>query len=315
MNKIQPDSCILITGAGGGLGYAIVSNLKQKGFNNLLTPSHQELNLLNSIEVSKYFSEHKPVVVLHLASIVFGLQGNLDNKMRSLLDNTQINNNLFSAINLYPVEYVFFAGTVASYAYPYVTIPLNESDFFNGLPHSGEFGYAMSKRLAYAYLQLLADTKGVKFTYGIFTNLYGEYDRFNEHSGHVIPSLISKAYQANQTGGQLSVWGDGSAQRDFLHFNDAAEAVSLCMMSDIQLPLVNISSGKATSIGMLTELIAMTAGLKGVEYLIDKPVGIQSRVVGNDLITSIGFKQSIDLAQGISNLYHWYSVNEGRVRI
>jgi GDP-L-fucose synthase len=315
MNNITLDTSILITGAGGGLGKAVVATLQKKGFSNLLTPSRQELDLLDPEAVLNYLAEKKPQAVLHLASIVFGLLGNLENQMRSLVENTQINSNMFAAINAHPVKYVFFASTVAAYPYPYVQVPLRESDFFYGLPHGGEFGYAMSKRHAYAYLRVLAETKGIKFTYGIFTNLYGEHDRFNENNGHVIPSLIMKAYRASQLGETFCIWGDGLAQRDFLHFMDAAEAVSLCMLTETSTQLVNISSGKAVSIRLLTELIAQEAGLTDIKFLADKPVGIPSRVVDNHLITDIGFSQSIDLEQGIHNLYNWYSENVSWVRI
>lgn len=315
MNNISLDSSILITGAGGGLGKALVTSLQKKGYKNILTPSRQVLDLLDSKSVINYFSEHKPQVVLHLASVVFGLLGNLENQMRSLVENTQINSNLFSAINEYPVEYVFFAGTVAAYSYPYVQVPLQESDFFGGLPHGGEFGYAMAKRHAYAYLRILAETKGIKFTYGIFTNLYGENDRFNENSGHVIPSLIMKAHKASQAGEPFYVWGDGSAQRDFLHFEDAAHAIAICMTSNSSSSLINISSGQASTIRELTQLIAQEAGITDIRYQSDKPVGIQSRVVDNKLLVELGFVQSISLKTGIERLYKWFSENEKGVRV
>ena len=315
MNNISLDTSILITGAGGGLGKALVATLQKKGFNNILTPSRQVLDLLDSEEVLRYFSQHKPQVVLHLASVVFGLLGNLENQMRSLVENTQINANIFAAINEHPAEYVFFAGTVAAYAYPYVKVPLQETDFFAGLPHGGEFGYAMSKRHAYAYLRILAETKGINFTYGVFTNLYGENDRFNENSGHVIPSLIMKAHQASLAGEPFHVWGDGSAQRDFLHFEDAAKAIVMCMTSQTASNLINISSGKASTIGELTQLIARQAGISDVRYQSDKPVGIQSRVVDNKLLVELGFIQSIPLNKGIERLYSWYSDNVKGVRV
>ena len=315
MNKLNKKTRILITGAGGGLGRAILLNLHNKGFKNILTPGRSELELLDLDSVSNYFLINQPEIVLHLASVVFGLQGNLENQFKSIVENTQINNNLFSTIGKSSVKYIFFAGTVASYPYPYLQIPLKESDFFNGLPHYGEFGYAMSKKHAYSYLQILFETKHIEFNYGLFTNLYGEYDRFNKHSGHVIPSLISKAYEASKGSGELCVWGDGSAQRDFLHFNDAAEAVYLCMRSEIKPSLVNISSGTAISIKSLTQLISNAAGLNQVKYLSEMPVGILSRVVDNTILKSMGFKQSVDIESGIKNLYSWYASNFKSTRV
>lgn len=314
MNNIQPDSVILITGSGGGLGNAVIKNLQKKGFKNLLAPSRNSLDLLNQDAVFDYFSEKRPQIVIHLASIVFGLLGNMENQMRSLIENTQINSNLFSAIDNFPVKNIFFAGTVAAYPYPYKQIPLQESDFFHGLPHSGEFGYAMSKRHAYAYLKLLAETKNIRYTYGIFTNLYGEYDRFDENNGHVIPSLVMKAYRSSHFKESFSVWGDGRAERDFLHFNDAAEAIFLCITKEKAESLINISSNVAISIRSVAELIAQEANISDITFLSDKPVGIPSRVVENSRLKSIGFSQTVSIEQGIKNLYNWYSRNITEVR-
>jgi GDP-L-fucose synthase len=314
MNKITKSSKVLVTGAGGGLGKVVLSTLRSQGYSMILAPSRDDLNLLDAESVSRYIGRHQPNAVVHLAALVFGLQGNLDNQMRSLLENSKINENIFSALYIHPVDYFFFASTVAAYAYPYKRIPLVEEDFFGGLPHGGEFGYAMSKRHAYAYLKILKDTKGTNFTYGIFTNLYGENDRFNDNAGHVIPSLITKANRALLEKKPLLVWGDGTAERDFLHFDDAAKAILRCMEIGTTPELVNISSGRSTSIRMLTELVCKTAGVAEIEFQIDKPVGIKSRVVDNTLLRNLGFSESIGLDFGIQRLYRWYSENISGVR-
>jgi GDP-L-fucose synthase len=311
---INLDDPILITGANGGLGIATIKIFKNAGYNNLLTPSRNELDLLKSDDVLRFFREKRPVAVIHLASIVFGLQGNLDNQMKSLHENTLINSNIFEAINQFPTKYIFYAGTVAAYSYPYKNIPLLEQDFFDGLPHSGEFGYAMAKRHAYAYLHILKKTRDIKFTYGIFTNLYGENDRFNIESGHVIPSLIAKAFSSKKNNTTFDVWGNGEAERDFLHFDDAARAVLCCMQKDITPELVNISSNISITIKSLTNLIIQAAKLHDLRYQIDKPVGIKSRVVDNNVLLSLGFKPSIDIETGINNLYSWYEKNNDKVR-
>jgi GDP-L-fucose synthase len=309
MNKITQNSKILVTGAGGGLGKALLFLLHKQGYSTILAPSRHDLNLLDAESVGDYIGVHRPNAVVHLAAVVFGLQGNLDNQMRSLIENSQINANLFAALESHPADYCFFAGTVAAYAYPYKRIPLIEDNFFGGLPHGGEFGYAMAKRHAYAYLKVLKDTKGTNFTYGIFTNLYGENDRFNDNSGHVIPSLIKRTNRAHIDKKPFLVWGDGKAERDFLHFDDAANAILCCMKTGNTPELVNISSGSSTSIRMLSELICKSAGITNIEFQIDKPVGIQSRVVDNTVLRSLGFNQSINLDFGIQRLHRWYSEN------
>lgn len=305
---------ILVTGAQGGLGKALVGILKYEGFQFLLIPSKDELNLLNLESLEKYFLAHKPDVVIHLASVVFGLQGNLDNQFRSLSENTRLNDNLFTVISKYSLKNFFFAGTVASYSYPYHEQTLREYSFLSGTPHQGEFGYAMSKRHAYAYLEILRDKIGLDYTYGIFTNLYGENDRFNLIDGHVVPSLIAKSYIAYANTESLNVWGNGEAVRDFLHFRDAAKAILICLKQQGGNGLINISSGCGVKISEVAKIIASAANIKEVLFQKDKPVGIPSRVVDNSAIVSLGFSQEIEINDGLYQLYDWYAKNIDRIR-
>jgi GDP-L-fucose synthase len=312
MNRVNKTDVILITGAGGGLGAAMKAEFLKNGYLNLLTPVRKELDLLSKESVDNYFLKYKPNAVFHLASLVFGLLGNLENQFKSVIENTVINNNLMEAISNHEIKYVFFAGTVASYPYPYKSMPLSENDFFNGLPHSGEFGYAMAKRHAYSYLKILNECNNLNFTYGIYTNLYGEWDKFNSHSGHVIPSLVAKGFMAAKSGKSLEVWGDGSAIRDFMHFNDAARA-SLHAMEEGLFGLLNISSGERTTIADVATEICNKYSVN-IKYLKDKPVGIPLRYVNNEKLRLSGFNQKTQISDGLSALCEWYSKNVEIVR-
>jgi GDP-L-fucose synthase len=314
MSKPNKQAKILLTGASGGLGKALLKQLLDEGYTNVLSPTSAELNFLDGHSVTAYFAKHQPEVLFHLASTVFGLLGNLENQMRSLRENTVINSNIFRAAEEFPLAFTFFAGTVASYPFPYKSMPLVESEFFNGLPHGGEFGYAMAKRHAYAFLKILEEANGSRFSYGVFTNLYGENDRFNDHSGHVIPSLIMKAYRSQQSGSAFSVWGDGRAERDFLHFDDAARAAIMCMENEAAPSLLNISSARAISIRSVAELIAAQANLSSIEFLTNKPVGIPLRTVNNSVLENMGFTQSIPIEVGIQRTFDWYSSNINSAR-
>jgi GDP-L-fucose synthase len=305
---------ILITGAHGVLGNAVLEHFKSEGFKHLLHPKRNELDLLDNEKVNSYFAQHKPQIVIHLAATVFGLGGNLKNQMRAVIENTQINNNLFAALLSNPVERIFFAGTVASYPYPYHRVPLNEEDFFIGLPHGGEFGYASAKRHAYSYLHILHESFGTDFVYGIFTNLYGENDRFDVLNGHVIPSLIVKAHQAALNDESFEVWGDGSASRDFMHAKDAARAVLICLENHQNERLINISNAQDITIRQITEIIAQAAGVKKIHFDKTKPVGIASRVVNNQRLRGLGFQPSISIQEGLTKTYKWYMSHLENVR-
>lgn len=313
MNKVTKEDVILITGAGGGLGSALKFALSNYGYKKVLTPNRSEMDLLLKESVQGYFARNKPKAVFHLASLVFGLLGNLENQFKSVVENTLINSNLMEAISESGVEYVFFAGTVASYPFPYVSMPLNEKEFFNGLPHGGEFGYAMAKRHAYTYLKILKESKGINYTYGIFTNLYGENDKFDTHSGHVIPSLVAKGHQALVNGHDLEVWGDGHAKRDFLHFYDAARAAVHAMEQELD-DLLNISSGRGIEIREVANCVA-NAFKVAPRFLTDKPVGIPIRCVDNTKLKKSGFEETVDIEAGIHALCGWYQNNLSNVRV
>ncbi|HEU4380879.1 MAG TPA: NAD-dependent epimerase/dehydratase family protein [Hyphomicrobiaceae bacterium] len=312
--RLVEQSPILVTGARGLLGTALRKALAQLEIPDILTPSRAELDLLHANATQRYFAQYRPATVVHLAAVVFGLGGNLGNQTAILAQNTLINNNIFTAIARHPVRQCFYAGTVASYPFPYKSEILQESEFFNGLPHAGEFGYASAKRHAYCYLHLLGKDIGLRFAYGIFTNLYGENDRFNIEDGHVIPSLIAKAHAAAQSNGRLEVWGDGSAERDFLHADDAAQAVLACLASDETELLVNISSGVGVSMRTLAEHVAAAAGLPGVVYLPAKPTGIPRRVVDNTRMRRLGVEPAVPLEDGIRAAYRWFSQNAASAR-
>lgn len=314
MIRIDRNVRLLITGAGGVLGKAVIAHLQDEGFTQLLTPNKLELDLLDPISTQAYFRDNQPKAIIHLAATVFGLAGNLKFQMRSALENTAINNNLFTQLQHFPIERLFFAGTVASYPFPYKGMPLVESMFFDGLPHYGEFGYAMAKRHAYTYLRLLTEELGVHCTYGIFTNLYGPHDRFDVEHGHVIPSLIVKAYESVTTNQPFNVWGDGLAERDFLHAKDAARAVLFCLDHNKDNSLVNISSGQGVSIRHIAETIASAAGISDVCFEPEKPVGIPVRVVDNSELVSLGFVPSISIEEGLSSTFEWYVSNIESIR-
>ena len=310
--RLKENPKVLVTGSGGVLGAAVLKQLKQNGFHNVIAPRRSELDLLDVNRTFDFIGSHRPDAVIHLASVVFGLAGNMKYQMMSIEQNTLLNNNLFSALYKFPAEYVFFAGTVASYPHPYASMPLQEERFFDGLPHRGEFGYASAKRHAYNYLSLLKSEAGVEFTYGIFTNLYGEADRFDVAHGHVIPSLIAKAH-ASKKDGVLEVWGDGFALRDFLNSEDAAQAVVLCLKSDTP-DLVNISSGVAVSIREVAETVARIAGIQNVVFQTDMPVGIPRRVVDNSRLRALGFVPRVGLSNGLLTTYEWYTENLAEAR-
>lgn len=306
MNK---DDVILIAGAGGVLGCAIKEKLMSQGYNNVLTPSRSELNCLDEGGVADYIKRNAPDFVFHLASLVYGIKGNLQNQANSYKQNTLMSLYLPEACANAGVKKIFYAGTVASYPYPYINLPLTENDFWSGKPHAGEYGYALAKRNALGYLEILRQSSGMDYCYGIFTNLYGANDKFNTDTGHVIPSLVAKTLVAeNCPRGILEVWGNPLVTRDFLYAPDAAEAAVLAMNQ--YCGELNIASGCETSMGELANaLVDAAAAPISIKWMGDQPVGIPKRYCDVSVLSELGFSAKYDIRSGVKATLDWYRAN------
>ncbi|WP_038913177.1 GDP-L-fucose synthase family protein [Dickeya zeae] len=306
---MEKTSKILITGSGGVLGYGLVNALRSNGYDNLLTPNRNEMDCLNQDSVDDYLNKNRPEYVFHLASLVFGLKGNLDNQLKSISNNTIINQNVILSSHKLNIKKIFFAGTVASYPFPYVRQPLAEDDLLLGEPHDGEYGYAMAKRHALAFLKILNKYHNVDYCYALFTNLFGENDRFDPVNGHVIPSLIDKAYNSIKNGDNiLNVWGRPETTRDFLH-NKEAGLAALHAMNNVS-GVVNIASGVETSMGDVVKAIVNFFDNKiSASWNEDAPIGIPKRSVSIERLRNSGFTPNFDLEKQISDTISWYRNN------
>lgn len=253
---------LLITGGHGSLGRAtFLEAIKRFPSAIIECPTRDELNLLKLEQTKDFIEKFKPTHVVHLAARVFGIQGHLNFPMDSLIQNTQIDLNIFSALSENPPKWIFYSSTVAAYGFPYDNIPLQESDLFKGEPHSSEYGYAQSKRFAYAYLKLLEKEKNTQFTYGLLTNLYSAEDRFLGGNGHVLISLVNKALEAKLGNEVLSIWGSGRATRDFLSTHSASGII--CDLFDQNLGIINIGTGVEIGIDQIAKVIEK-------EFLLEK---------------------------------------------
>ena len=306
---------VLVTGAGGVLGTALVKQLRAISQCSILAPSKSELNCLDAQSVESYFSKHKPKQVFHLASLVYGIKGNINNQYASFLQNITMSLNVLDACQNFEVDKVFYAGTVASYAYPYKHMPLLEGDLLNGVAHRGEYGYAMAKRSALAQLEIMKEYHGVDYVYGVLTNLYGENDKFDTENGHVIPSLIVKAHAAECNSFQhiFKVWGRPDVTRDFMYSADAASAIILLM--EKYSGTVNIGTGIETSMGELVDAIVRASPQSiSAEWQADKPVGIERRVSDVGILKSLGYYPKFSLSEGIEKTFDWYRDNINKSR-
>jgi GDP-L-fucose synthase len=295
------------------LGRALVAELAAAGYRNVLTPGRDELNLTDTRAVAAYMRRHRPQWVFHLASVVYGLLGNMRNQFPALADNTLINHNVLTAAGAARVQKIFYAGSVAAYPHPYPSLPLREDMLWLGKPHHGEYGYACAKRHALSYLEILHEVAGIDYCYGLLTNLYGPDDRFDDSNGHVVPSLIRRLHAARRGGGEFSVWGSGTARRDFMHARDAARA-ALVGMQKVS-GVMNICSGTTATIREVASKLVESAGFRGpVVWEADRPVGIVERSVCNRILRAHDFSCVYDLDSGLRETWHWYETHADSAR-
>lgn len=307
--NLNKNSSILVTGANGLVGSAIVNLLRERGFNNVhpVTRSHGDLLSLDATKI--IFEKFKPEYVFHNAARVYGILGNMNNKALSFYDNLLINTNVIAASHLHSVKKICAMGTGAVYPYPAPSEYLSEEDIFMGQPHPAEDSYAQAKRAMLSMLRAYEESYGLQWAFVVSCNLFGPKDKFDTENGHVTPSLIKKFYKKKYRGENLIVWGDGSSQRDFMYIEDAAEALLLIMMG--ANGSINLGSGQVSSVGNLVQDLCEVSGISADQVLWDKkmPNGQEYRAYNLQKLSNLGFVPRYTLRMGLQKTWDWYLKN------
>lgn len=302
---MQQNEKILVTGGRGLVGSALVEYLKSQGYLNLVTIGREDCDLTHPLATQELFEKHRPDYVFHAAARVYGIMGNMKNKALSFYDNVMINTNVVDAAQKTGVKKITVMGTGAVYPYPSPGLPLTEDMIFLGNPHHAENSYAHAKRAMLAMLAAYEESYGLKWAYIVSCNLFGPRDKFDIESGHVVPSLIKKFYDAKRQGEKVVVWGDGSAQRDFMYVKDTA-SVALCVMKNITGP-VNIGSGVVYKIKDIVDMLADITGMVGqIVWDKEKPNGQDYRAYDLSKITQAGFQCAYSIREGLEETWKWY---------
>ena len=301
---------LLITGSGGLLGSAIRSQSDTQY--EVLAPTRVDLDLEDPVRVRDYISLHKPNYCIHSAAQVYGLGGHKLHPNKALLVNSRIDLNLITAFNEIGLEHFVYIGTVASYGYPYKSLPLLESDFFQGVPHSGEYGYSMAKRFGYDLANSLK-LNGTTVSYAVMTNLYGPKDNFNEKTGHVIPSLIARGLTAAQENRKLEVWGSQGDSRDFLYSEIAATRVMQILNSKYE-GLINIGSGVERKVFEVAEFIANYLNLPGISIKSGAVNAIHNRTLSISTLENLFGKIDSNFEDTLINTINWLKENINSAR-
>lgn len=300
MNK---DSSILLLGATGMVGRAVVRELRNSGFTQLLTPSHEELDLLRQEDTLSYFSKHKPDYVFMAAAKVGGLFDNNTKRADYIADNLTMQNHVFQAASSFPVKRLLFMSS--SCIYPKnCHQPMSEDLLWTGPLEETNSPFATAKLSGLMMAKL-----SKRPWHGIIScSLYGEDDNFDAESGHVLPGLCLRMLQAKKMNqASFSVWGSGKPRREFLHVEDMARAIVQLFMIDEELPpYFNVGAGIDISIGDLAQLIAQKMNYKGL--LVFDPTredGVYQKLLFSSLLESFGWGPQISLDDGVSRVIHF----------
>lgn len=302
---------ILVLGPLGLVGSAIVRELQLQGFQNLLTPTRKELNLLNQSDTLNYFEQTKPKFVFFAAAKVGGILANNTFRADFIHQNLTIQCNVFEAAHRSMVEKLLFLGS--SCIYPKnASQPLKESYLLTSELEPTNEPYAIAKIAGIKTIESFNRQYGTTWSAVMPTNLYGEFDNFDHRGSHVIPGLIARMHTAKiNNEPSFTVWGSGNPRREFMYSEDMAQACLFIMNLDYHIPdIVNIGTGQDISINELANKIKSHLDYNG-ELLFDTsyPDGTMRKLLDVSRIHSLGWKHSIELDEGLKKSINFYLKN------
>ncbi len=312
--SISKEAKIFIAGHKGMVGSAIKRLLVDKGYNNLITKSRDELNLLNQKKVKKFYESYKPDYVFLCAAKVGGIQANNLYRGDFIYQNLQIQNNLIHYASLNKVKKLLFLGS--SCIYPKQSPqPIKEEYLLTGLLEKTNEPYALAKIAGINMCESYFKQYGDEFFSIMPTNIYGPNDNYDLNSGHVFAALIRKFHEAKlRNSNDVVIWGTGTPKREFIHVDDVAKAALFIMNFDIKklyekgFSFLNVGSGDEISIIDLANLIAKKINYSGeIKFDKSKPDGTPRKIVDCTKINNFGWTSSIGLSEGIDLAYKDYS--------
>jgi len=312
--SMDSDSKILVAGANGLVGSAIVRNLRKKGYRNIISATRKEVDFTDQVETQLYLQEAEPDYVFLAAAKVGGIYANATYPADFIYQNLMIQSNVIEASYKNRVKKLLFLGS--SCIYPkHPTIPITEDQLMSGPLEPTNDAYAIAKIAGIKMCQSYRQQYGFDAIALQPTNLYGPNDNFNAESSHVIPGIMRRMNEAKLNGdSEFWCWGDGSPLREFLFIEDMAEATVFCMQEYSEPEIINIGTGEDISIKELTETMSEVIGFKGeIKWDTSKPNGTPRKLMNVDKLKNLGFKHQYDLREGLELTYNWFLGNYDRI--
>ena len=300
---MDSESRVYVAGNTGLVGSAIVRMLHWKGYTNILSSPSKSWDLRNQMDVERFFRVNEPEYVYLAAAKVGGIGANAYYPGHFIYDNLMIQTNVIHAARKFGVKKLLFLGS--SCIYPkFAEQPITEDQLLSGHLEPSNDSYAIAKIAGIKMCQAYRKQYGFDAISLMPTNLYGPNDNYDLDSSHVLAAMIRKFHEAKD---KVTLWGDGSAMREFLYVDDLAEAAFKCMLRYDSGDIINVGTGKDITIKDLAETIADVVGFKGeIEWDTSKPNGTPRKVLNVDKIKSLGWEPKVSLREGIKKTYELY---------
>ena len=301
---------ILVAGGSGLVGSAIVRELKRLN-KDVIGISSKDVDLLDRSQTFEFINNLKPATIIDSAAKVGGIGGNNSYPVEFLSQNLQIQSNLMDAAHAAKVSKFVFLGSSCIYPKDCAQ-PIKEEYLLTGALEQTNSAYAVAKIAGIELINSYRKEYGYKWISVMPTNMYGPNDNFDLENGHVLPVLIRKFIEAKRSdSGKVTLWGSGTPLREFLHVDDLAKAIVLCMDKYDDSRQINIGSGQEVSIKDLADKISKAVGFNGeISWDSSKPDGTMRKVLDSSKIANLGWKPLISLDQGIASTVEWYLQNK-----
>ena len=313
---MDSNSKVYVAGNTGLVGSAIVRMLHRKGYTNILSTPSSHFDLRRQDDVERFFKNNEPEYVYLAAAKVGGIGANKDYPGHFIYDNLMIQSNIIHAARKFGAKKLLFLGS--SCIYPKMCEqPIKEEYLMTGPLEPTNDAYAIAKIAGIKMCQAYRQQYGFNAISLMPTNLYGPNDNFDLETSHVLPAMIAKYHHATVDGytvdmggpwwPDVTLWGDGSARREFLHVDDLADACFTAMLKYDSPEPLNVGTGEDITIKELSEMIHRVVGFPGfTNWDTSKPNGTPRKVLNVDKIKSLGWAPSISLKDGIKSTYEWY---------
>lgn len=301
---------IYVAGHRGLVGSAIVRNLKEKGYTNIIGKTHKELDLTNQQSVREFFENERPDIVVLAAAKVGGINANNTTPAEFAYENMQIQCNVIKCAHDYKVKKLLFLGSTCIYP-RLAPQPIPEDALLTGPLEETNEAYAIAKISGLEMCKFFKRQYGDNFISCMPTNLYGPHDNYDLSGSHVMPAMIRKFHDAKQNNSRnVELWGTGAPLREFLYVDDMADACVFLLENYDGEQHVNIGTGKEVTIKELAEAVRRVVGFEGdIIWNKDMPDGMPRKLTDVTKIHKLGWTHKVELEEGIKLAYDWFKEN------